>query len=107
MKKKGKMKVFAFDRDRTVETSQGLVPLSLIKKLKEKHIVYAIGNQALVREAGILPRPSGGDKVANLKMIREKHPSAEEYIVVDDAELCVDGWTYLSPHAFLKLFEEV
>lgn len=50
------MIVFAFDRDNTVSSSSdpGPVPLALVKALhRAGHEVWAIGNQALVAEAGI------------------------------------------------------
>lgn len=47
------MIVFAFDRDWTVDTSDGPVPVDLVKNLAKRSEVWAVGNQALVDEAGI------------------------------------------------------
>jgi hypothetical protein len=47
------MILFAFDRDNTVDTGNGPVPLALVKQLASRSEVWAIGNQALKDEAGI------------------------------------------------------
>ena len=49
------MKLFAFDRDFTVDCAEdpGPVPLDWIKRLDQNHEVWAIGNQRLKEEAGI------------------------------------------------------
>ena len=58
------MIVFAFDRDLTVDTSEGPIPLSTIISLAKHFPAYAIGNQQLVLEANIPGRESlGPDKV--------------------------------------------
>lgn len=94
--------IFAFDRDSTTDSSHGPVPVSLIKKLKEKNVVYAIGNRRLVDEAGI-PYAEGGSKTERLRWIKRQHPNAEKYIVVDDAHFPIpDGWSYYSPQQFME-----
>lgn len=43
--------VFAFDRDGTVDTSGGPIPLALVQELAQHARVWAVGNQALKQEA--------------------------------------------------------
>lgn len=49
------MILFAFDRDKTIDVSEGPVPLALVKHLAfaTPHEVWAMGNQLLCAEAGI------------------------------------------------------
>jgi len=92
---------YAFDRDGTVETSNGVVPLSLIERLKgEGHYVYAYGNVKLSSEAGI-PYAEGDTKEERLRNLRLK-VKADKYIVVDDMHIKVEGWQYLRPEEFLS-----
>jgi len=92
---------FAIDRDGTVETSNGPVPLSLIKQLKEEgHFVFCHGNRKLCEEAQI-PYAEGGTKEERLRLLREK-VRADKYIVVDDVRIDVEGWEYLTPEEFVK-----
>jgi len=92
---------YAFDRDGTVETSGGCVPLSLIRRLSEEgHLVFAYGNPKLCEEVGI-PYAQGRTKEERLRLLREKI-KADKYIVVDDVHISVEGWEYLTPHEFVK-----
>lgn len=119
------MIVFAFDRDWTVDVNahprHEAVPLAWVRHLAHEtdHAVYAIGNQSLAEEAAIpgvvdiVGQHSDswdvwlGDKQPDgyyeqfplrrerLSLIEDLHPSAEEYIVIDDLDLSdVDGWTH-------------
>ncbi|MFC7073426.1 adaptin protein [Halovenus rubra] len=111
------MKVFAFDRDYTVDVSphpeQTVVPLGWVTHLAQEteHEVWAIGNQDLKAEADIpgiqeLIRQLDnewyekiGDRAdeewfdewptrkERLRMLEEQFPRASEYIVIDDADL--------------------
>jgi len=92
--------VFAFDRDGTVSTSGGPVPLDVVIELSRKYVVYAVGNPLLSREANI-PYANGVTKMERLRWIIQMHPDADEYIVVDDIPLLVEGWTYYSPQEFV------
>lgn len=117
------MKVFAFDRDYTVDVSLGPVPLEWIRKLahETEHEVRATGNQALRDEADIpgdeeLTRRLGLDgglttrdkRIRRLELLPELFPEAEEYIVVDDIDLSrfEPTWTYYHPDEFVSSYEE-
>lgn len=103
------MKVYAFDRDDTVSTSKGPVPLEVVKKLAEDHIVYATGNQKLREEANIpgVGVEDEGPKPNRLRKVKELHPGEDEYIVIDDEDLSgVDGWDYYTPGEFVEEFLE-
>lgn len=123
--------LYAFDRDLTVETNQGPVALSMITSLRDAgHLVWAIGNQLLVEEAGIpgikklsrktykMGLPVLGDapkyiakserlvlnKYYRCRMLKALFPSQEAYVVVDDIDLSAlesEGWNYYSPQAFV------
>jgi len=96
-----KLICYAIDRDETVETSNGPVPLSLIRKLvQEGHPVFAYGNRKLCDEVSI-PYAEGRTKEERLRLLRQKI-KADKYIVVDDAHISVEGWEYMSPHEFVK-----
>ena len=94
--------MLAFDRDGTVSTSNGPIPIEVVKKLKEKHVVYAIGNPELCREANI-PYAQGATKNERLRWLKNLLPDADEYIVVDDIRIEEDGWTYYLPSEFVKV----
>ena len=121
------MKVVAFDRDRTVETGipSGPVPLGWVRYLAREtdHEVWAIGNQALTREAGIPgiaeavdrhPAESSSSRypefefsrARRVRMVGELFPDATGYVVVDDADLSgLDGWDHFFPRAFVRAAE--
>lgn len=97
------MIVVAMDRDQTVETNAGPVPIEWIRKLDERDEVeiFAVGNQALVEEADIKGRETLYDMTDKLDEITlgareskteaystlvELFPDAEQYIAVDDAD---------------------
>ncbi len=116
------MKAFAFDRDDTVSTSRGPVPIDLVRELSRKHVVYAIGNQKLREEADIPGDEdlSGSFPIKNifqrltmskpekLERIKEKHPGCEKYIVVDDVDLRTpEGWNYFSPQEFVSKWPDI
>jgi len=95
-------KVLVFDRDGTVETNRGPIPIQLIEKLKSRYPVYAYGNIALCSEAGI-PYAEGESKQDRLRWVKRKHPEADEYIVVDNDPISVEGWRHYYPQDFLKI----
>lgn len=109
----GNMKVFAFDRDGTIEVNQGPVPLKWVKYLahETEHKVYAIGNQRLKIEAdipGLQELGVYGRKHA-LRILKDLFPNAQEYIVVDDINLKdmeEEGWTYYPPQKFYRKFKK-
>jgi len=96
--------VFTFDRDGTVDTSNGPVPLEVVVKLKKKYIVYAYGNRLLKDEAKI-SYAEGATKRDRLEWLREKYHDASEYIVVDDVPIDVEGWKYYKPDEFMKVVD--
>ena len=111
------MRVFAFDRDFTVDLNpypgREAVPLEWVRYLAHEtdHAVYAIGNQDLAGEAAIPgvvdivgrhpddwddwlgdKRPDGyyeqfPERRERLHLIAELHPGADGYVVVDDIDL--------------------
>lgn len=111
------MRVFAFDRDWTVDVNphprREAVPLEWVQYLAHEtgHHVYAIGNQTLAEEAAIPgvvdivgqhpdewsdwlgeKEPDGyyedfPTRRERLSLIADLHPDADEYIVVDDIDL--------------------
>ena len=97
--------VFAFDRDGTVSTGGGPVPIDVVRRLKEKHVVYAIGNAILCKEAGI-PYAEGWTKAERLRWLRERFPDAKAYIVVDDVPITEAGWAYIPPARFVKVMNQ-
>ncbi len=98
------MKVYAFDRDDTISTSDGPIPLEVVKELDEKYLVYATGNQKLCFEADIIGiGVEEGTKPERLEKVKSLHPDGDNYIVVDDEDLSdVDGWNYYTPEEFVK-----
>ena len=106
------MPVFAFDRDNTVSTSNGPVPLDVVILLKERYPVYAIGNPALTREAGI-PYAEGGTKEARILWLAQKYPD-ETIVVVDDIRPRLESlpsdvvWRveYYTPQEFVNVMEK-
>ena len=120
------MKVYAFDRDSTVETSKGPVSIEKIKRLvKEGNEVWAIGNQRLCREAKIpgvaelckrlavnqksefldVKHPGRVERRNRLRMLRLLFPKARAYIVVDDVDLTdmeKEGWIYFTPEEYVR-----
>lgn len=126
------MKVFAFDRDDTVDVSKGPVPLSAVRELAHDsgHEVWAIGNQALTSEADIpgitearqrlvarygtsnstspwADPPTNPGRKKRLLMVEALFPDAHEYIHVDDDNVLIsrrDRWTYYRPDAFVMEF---
>lgn len=123
------MKVFAFDRDETVDTNppkgRKAVPLSWVRHLAHEthHEVWAIGNQLLRGEADIpgvseaFDRlPSGTTKFGDpavgiprekrVQMLSVLFPEAEAYIVVDDVNLKhLNGWRHYFPWEFVDAVE--
>lgn len=117
------MKVFAFDRDETVDVNppegRRAVPLGWVRHLAHEtdHEVWAIGNQRLTDEAdipGLEEAMTRFPDVARSSLTREKRismvgalfPDAEEYIVVDDLNLKhVDGWIHYFPWDFVDAVE--
>jgi HEAT repeat protein len=111
------MRVFAFDRDWTVDVNphpqHEAVPLEWVRHLAHEtdHAVYAIGNQDLADEAAIPgvvdivgrhpddwdewlggKQPDGHyerfpTRRERLALIADLHPGAEAYVVVDDLDL--------------------
>lgn len=118
------MKVFAFDRDETVDVNppkgRRAVPLSWVRHLAHEthHEVWAIGNQQLRDEAGIpgieeALREFPGETTAGLtrekriRMVGQLFPDADAYYVVDDLNLNhLDGWTHYFPWDFVTAVEE-
>lgn len=105
------MKVFAFDRDGTIDVSHGPVPLKWVRYLahETEHKVFAIGNQRLKREAKIPGLKELGvmGRRRALRVLKENFSNAEAYIVVDDLDLLdmeEEGWTYFSPQEFVDDF---
>lgn len=122
------MKVFAFDRDRTVDVNpprgRRSVPLEWVTHLAHatEHEVWAIGNQRLKQEADIpgvaeaierQPNLSGAPQAAvryerdrRVRMVGALFPEAETYIVVDDVNLKhLDGWIHYFPWDFVTAVE--
>lgn len=130
------MYVFAFDRDWTVDVNphpdRDAVPLAWVRTLAHdtEHAVYAIGNQTLADEAAIPgvvdivgqhPDPWTdwlGEKTPDgryeryptrrerLELIRDLHPDADGYIVVDDLDLSdVPGWAHYHAWEFVPAIE--
>lgn len=127
--------VFAFDRDYTVdvnpprEPDREAVPLEWVGYLAHHtdHVVYAIGNQLLKREAGIpgiaeivesysevlegdsetdqfSARPSRRERV---RMVADLYPAATEYIVVDDVDLSdLPEWIHYPSWEFVPAAQE-
>lgn len=118
--------LLAFDRDLTVDTSGGAVPLALVRALAKRYPCWALGNQLLTDEAGIpgidelAARTGYGDldalwgraqphsvlsskqrnvaaKIVRLGLLDRVYPAAVRKIVVDDFEVIMTGWTYLTP----------
>jgi len=106
------MVVFIFDRDMTVDTSFGPVPLEVIMKLKERYPVYAYGNPLLSAEAGI-PYAQGITKEMRVVWVAKKHPYEQEIIVVDDVPLNINvipqeiryKITYMKPSDFVRVMD--
>lgn len=126
------MKVFAFDRDDTVDVSNGPVPLSAVRELAHNtsHEVWAIGNQTLTQEADIpgiteareqlIDRYNGSDSTSpwasppenpgrkkRLLMVEALFPDAHEYIHIDDDNVLIsrrERWSYYRPKAFVSEF---
>lgn len=110
------MIVFCFDRDGTVATSRGPVPIGVIQELAKEHPVYAIGNQRLTGEAGIpgvgwreaSDHVRGGIRAGRLRVVEAKHPDADQYVHVDDVDVGAgswERWVYYRPQAFLDAYE--
>lgn len=102
------MKLFAFDRDMTVDISEGPVPLEAVKELDKEHKVVAIGNPKLIDEAEIENGRDRGRETKReaLRRLRRENPGFDEYIVVDDVNLETEGWKYYTPKEFLAFLEE-
>ncbi len=126
------MKVFAFDRDDTVDVSQGPVPLSAVRELAHEsgYEVWAIGNQALRSEADIpgisearqrlvdrygtsdstspwAEPPENPGRKKRLLMVEALFPDAQEYIHIDDDNVLIsrrERWSYYRPKAFVTEF---
>ena len=110
-----KRTIIAFDRDDTVSTGKGPVPIQLIRKMKQRgYKIFAIGNQRLVEEAGILSGakgklkeyiPARERKRRLLLRLKKSFPMHARFIVVDNLKIEAEGWHYMSPEEFLELFE--
>lgn len=125
------MKVFAFDRDETVDVSKGPVPLEAVRELahESRHEVWAIGNQALTSEADIpginearqrlidrygtedssrwASPPENPGRKKRLLMVEALFPDAQEYIHIDDDNVLIsrrERWAYYRPEAFVSEF---
>lgn len=102
------MKLYAFDRDQTVSTSNGPVHIEFLRKLKQQgNIVVAIGNQALTNEVPCEGSPANLTKPQRLDYLKKKYPNCEEYIVVDDSAIPMidlQTWKYYSPQEFYDKF---
>jgi hypothetical protein len=126
------MILFAFDRDLTVDSSPdpGPVPLSLVIELARYHEVWAIGNQALVEEAGIpglavlrqqlnmTPKQFSvvkrrdaeltkierniKSKINRLNLLTQLFPFMKTCICIDDYDISTPGWIYYTPHQFME-----
>lgn len=98
------MIVYAFDRDDTVNSSDGPIQLESVRNLSEKEIVYASGNQKLCFEADVLGfGAEEGTKPERLMKIKELHSDVDSYVVVDDEDLSdVEGWNHYFPDQFMK-----
>lgn len=107
------MKVFAFDRDDTLTTNAGPVPVAWVAELAERHEVWAIGNQMLKDEVDVPGfaelrehfdgTPTLYPRARRLELLDEVYPDADEYVVVDDADLSdVDGWCHYFPAEFVE-----
>jgi hypothetical protein len=130
------MYVFAFDRDWTVDVNphprETAVPLEWVRYLahETEHAVYAIGNQDLAAEAAIpgvvdivgrheddwddwlgAKQPDGRyerfpSRRERLSLVRDLHPGADAYVVVDDIDLRdVDDWTHYHAWEFVPAVE--
>lgn len=110
------MTVYCFDRDGTVDSSMGPVPLEWVRELAREQDVYAIGNQQLCQECeipGVPHHPDTPDhvgesaRVARLRYVQSEHPD-ETYVHIDDIDVGAgewDGWTYYSPQGFVNAVE--
>lgn len=109
------MIVFAVDRDATVSTSAGPVPIEWIRRLRETDevVVRAIGNQRLCEEAGIegidgleaTTHAAPSIRAERLRQVEATYPDADAYIHVDDVDVGADEWpqwTHYSPDAFVR-----
>ena len=111
--------VFAFDRDDTVDTSYGPVPVAWVSHLdaRDDAKAIAIGNQDLVDEAGIdglywladelgyeEPVPPRADRLVR---VREWADAQGASVVhhVDDAHVNVEGVASHRPAEFVTRFE--
>lgn len=106
--------VAAFDTDATLAYAGGPVPLDHLIDLREDPsvAVYATGhNQSLRGQAEIpgtyeindaLGRTPDQwvDRADRMRLLKRLHPDADQYVVVDDAdlrELEAEGWRYYQP----------
>ena len=122
------MILFAFDRDDTVDTGGGPIPLWLVRFLEKhtSHEVWAIGNQLLAQEANIAgvkeileltfvtphwekvicsndPTIALETKTTRLNAIRKMVNYAERYIVTDNIDLSqAPGWEHYYPDDFMS-----
>lgn len=107
--------IVAMDRDNTVSTSDGPVPLEWVQELAHQRglEVWAFGNQRLRLEADIpgetemCRRIPGRTRIAKpdrLEILRtELFPNESEYVVVDDGDYSyIDGWVYYTPTRFVE-----
>jgi len=128
------MIVILLDRDGTVETSGGIIPLAAIRKLKNHPDVkvYAYGNPKLVEEADIPyakrddglpgrigPQPAfktfqeleqwiAEDKKQRCLWAMRMHPNANMYIAVDDLNIPLpNGWKLVKPEEFATMLTKL
>lgn len=102
--------VFVFDRDFTVSTGGGVIPIELVRMLKDRYPVYAYGNVALVMEAGV-PYAEGDVKWRRILWVARRHPDVDEIVVVDDVRPNIealprfvrDKVKYYTPDRFMKV----
>lgn len=110
--------IIAFDRDKTVTTGDGPVPVGWVQALADMDncAVWAIGNQLLCSEGEIpgfeeIRQWFDDDRLPmyprrqRLRYLEEIHLTATTCIVVDDEDLSeVDGWRYYRPDEFATQF---
>ena len=107
--------VIAMDRDGTLETGHGPVPLLLVKELMKVHTVRAVGNPLMLAEIpGIEGKTEHGVEVKVIylrRWARAFRGDASRFVVVDDQpEQYVGGiptpWEWMSPETFMARVEE-
>lgn len=107
--------VIAMDRDGTLETGGGPVPLLVVKELMKVHTVRAIGNPTMLQEIpGIEGKTETGTETKIIWLRRWGRVFRDDadgfYVVDDQPEQYVGGipcpWIWLSPETFMSRLEE-